>query len=162
MMKNFVFILLALLFAVSSCKKEGRVIYEVQQQELYQNASEKKNLKTTAQFIAIAYSDLFNASITNTELNKLDIAYQAFGDKHVLEDMIIKNFLARGSSTIPTDIVMRADVNVFVEEAYLRFFNRKPNEFESWKMKDLVEKNSDITPQMVFYSLMTSDEYRYY
>lgn len=161
-MKIFAFILLALLFAVSSCKKEGRVIYEVQQQELYQDASEKKNLKTTAQFIAIAYSDLFNSSITNTELNKLDIAYQAFGDKYVLEDMIIKNFLSQGGSAIPSNIAMRADVNTFIQEAYLRFFNRKPNEFESWKMKDLIDKNTDITPQMIYYSLMTSDEYRYY
>lgn len=29
-------------------------------------------------------------------------------------------------------------------------------------MKDLIEKNVDITPKMVYYSMMTSEEYRYY
>jgi hypothetical protein len=63
---------------------------------------------------------------------------------------------------IPADAAMRADIPVFVEQTYLRLFNRKPNEFEAWKMKDLIEKNADISPKMIYYSMMTSNEYRYY
>ena len=144
------------------CNKETRYIYEVEQQELYQSSSEKKTLKTTTQFIAIAYNDLFGASITNSELNKFDIALQAMGDKGIIQDMVIKSLINRSGVQIVTDAAMRADVVTFVDVTYLRFFNRKPTEFEVWKLKDLIEKNTDISPRMVYYSLMTSDEYRYY
>ena len=151
-----------LMLLISSCNKEQRVIYQVQEQELYQSSAEKRNQKSTTQFISIAYNDLFGSSITSGELTKLDIAYQALGDKGVLEDMIVKSLINKPSVQIVTNTVMRADVPAFVESAYLRFFNRKPNEFEAWKVKDLIEKNADITPKMVYYSLMTSEEYRYY
>ena len=146
----------------SGCNKDSRYVYEVQTKELYQNASEKKTLKTTTQFVSIAYSDLFSTSITNDKLNKLDLAYQSLGDKATVEDMIIKSFIAQANSTLPTATAMRSDIPAFVQNAYLRFYNRKPNEFEAWKMKDMIEKNTDITPKMVYYSLMTASEYRYY
>jgi len=153
-------LLIALL--ASSCNKEKRYIYQVQEQELYQNSNEKQTLKSTTQFISIAYSDLFGTSITNDELNKFDVALQAFGDKGVLQDMIVKSLINRSGVQVVTANAMRADIPAFIEGAYLRFYNRKPNEFEAWKMKDLIEKNADITPVMVYYSLMTSEEYRYY
>jgi hypothetical protein len=162
-MKKIVLPLFSLLLvAISSCHKEQRAIYQVQEQELYQSSAEKKTLKTTTQFISIAYNDLFGTNITSSELTKLDVAYQSLGDKHVLEDMIVKSLINSGNVQIVTNTVMRADVPAFVEGVYLRFYNRKPNEFEAWKMKDLIEKNADITPQMIYYSMMTSEEYRFY
>lgn len=161
MKKKYVIISFLLLF-IAGCKKERQVVYEVQEQEIYQNSSEKRNLKTTTQFISIAYNDVFGTNITSTELNKLDIAYQAFGDKYILEDMIIKSLLNRQGAQIPTDQQMRSNIPAFVESAYLKFYNRKPNEFESWKLKDIIEKNQDITVKTVYYSLMTSEEYRYF
>jgi hypothetical protein len=155
-------LLLCGLIFISSCNKEKRAIYQVQEQELYQNSSEKKNLKTTTQFISIAYNDLFGANITSDELTKLDVAYQSLGDKHVLEDMIVKSLINRSGVQIVSNTTMRADIPAFVEGVYLRFYNRKPNEFETWKMKDLIEKNTDITAQMIYYSMMTSEEYRFY
>lgn len=141
---------------------ENRYLYEVQTKEIYQNSSQKQTLKTTTQFVSIAYSDLFNSSITNDVLNKLDIAYQSLGDKKIIEDMIIRTFLQQASSLIPTNNAMRSDIPTFVQNTYLRFYNRKPNEFEAWKVKDMIEKNTDMTPKMIYYTLMTSDEYRYY
>lgn len=162
-MKSFNIIWISsLLLLATACKKEQRVIYEVQQQELYQNASQKTTLKTTTQFITIAYNDLFGANISNDELNKMDIALQSLGDKSVVQDMIVKNLLNRSSVQVVSDNAMRADVPEFVRGAYLRFFNRQPTEFELWKMTDLIQKDQSITPKLVYYSLMTSDEYRYY
>lgn len=161
-MKKTIGIALLLVSILSACNKEKRFIYQVQEQELYQNSSEKKNLKTTTQFISIAYNDLFGTNITNQELNQFDVSLQSFGDKSILQDMIVKSLLERTSSQIPTNANMRADIPAFVEHAYLRFYNRKPNEFEAWKVKDLIEKNADITPKMIYYSLMTGDEYQYY
>ncbi|MCX6198669.1 MAG: hypothetical protein NTY88_05545 [Bacteroidetes bacterium] len=161
--------LMVLLFSVAmlhiGCNTktiEDRYIYDIQTKEIYQSASQKQTLKTTTQFVSIAYSDLNNSSITNDQLNKLDIAYQSLGDKKIIEDMIIKTFLQQANSLIPSNTVMRSDISSFVQNTYLRFYNRKPNEFEAWKVKDMIEKNADITPKMVYYTLMTSDEYRYY
>ena len=157
--------LLVVVLLYSGCNTktiEDRYIYEVQTKEIYQSASQKQTLKTTTQFVSIAYSDLNNSSITNDQLNKLDIAYQSLGDKKIIEDMIIKTFLQQANSLIPSNTVMRSDISSFVQNTYLRFYNRKPNEFEAWKVKDMIEKNADITPKMIYYTLMTSDEYRYY
>ena len=161
-MKKLFFIPLILLLATSACKDEKRYIYEVEEQEIYQSANEKRNLKTTTQFISIAYNDLFGANITNQQLQQFDVALQSFGDKNVTQEMIVKNLINRGGTQIPADLAMRADVAAFVEQTYLRVYNRKPNEFEAWKLKDLVEKNADVTAKMVYFSLMTSEEYKYY
>lgn len=158
-LSNLVLVVLLMQF---SCNKEKRYIYEVQTQELYQTSAQKQYLKTTDQFISIAYSHLFGSSITNNELNQYNVALQALGDKATMQDMIVKSMINKSGVQIVTDAVMRNDVTAFVEETYLRFYNRKPNEFESWKMKDLIEKNTNITPKMIYYAMMTSDEYRYY
>src|SRR5437764_971445 len=122
-MKKIILPLLFLcLLAEFSCHKEQRAIYQVQEQELYQNSSEKKTLKTTTQFISIAYNDLYGTNITSSELTKLDVAYQSLGDKHVLEDMIVKSLI--NSSNIVSDAIMRQDIPAFVEGVYLRFYNR--------------------------------------
>ncbi len=162
MKKTVIPFLMFALFMQTSCHKEKRYIYQVQQQELYENSSQKHTLKSTTQFISIAYSDLFGSSITNEELNKFDVALQSFGDKGILQDMIVKSLLHRSGIQAPDNTAMRADLPAFVENTYLRFLNRKPNEFEEWKMKDMIEKNVDITPTMVYYSIMTSEEYKYY
>lgn len=162
MKKSYFTIAFLLLLGVSACKKEQRYIYETQQQNIYQSANDKRNLKSTAQFITIAYNDLFAANITTEELNKLDIALQAVGDKAVVQDMIVKNFINRSGVQIADNNTMRADIPAFVNDTYLRLYNRKPTATEAWKMKSLIESNTDITAKMVYYSLMTAEEYRFY
>jgi hypothetical protein len=147
---------------LAACKKETQYVYQVQDQVLYQNSGDKKNLKTTEQFITIAYNDLFNAAITTIELNQLNTDLQSFGDDGLIQDMIVKNLLSRSGTQVPANTVMRANVPAFVQQTYLRFYSRQPNEFEAWKMQSLIQQNADVTPQMVYYSVMTSAEYRYY
>ncbi len=154
-------ILIVLLF-VAGCSKEKRYIYQVQEQELYQSAAQKQYLKTTDQFISIAYTHLYGVSITNNQLNQYNVALMALGDKATIQDMIIKSLINKSGVQIPGDAAMRTDVPAFVEQTYLRLLNRKPNEFEAWKLKDLIEKNADVTPKMIYYSMMTGNEYRYY
>lgn len=160
--KVLITVLFIAVLGIASCKKEAKTVYQVQEQELYQSSTQKTNTKTTTQFITIAYNDLFNAAIRTDDLNKMNVALQAFGDKNIVQDMIVKSLLNKQGALIPGDNVMRSDVPTFVQQTYLRFYNRKPNEFEAWKLQNLIETNTDITPQMVYYSIMTSDEYKYY
>jgi Arc/MetJ family transcription regulator len=163
---KYSFLLLAIsLLLQPSCTKiveKKRYTYQIQDQELYQTAAQKLYLKTTDQFISIAYTHLFGVSITNNELNQYNVTLQALGDKATMQDMIVKSMINRSGVQLVTDAAMRADINAFVEQTYLRFYNRKPNEFEQWKMKDIIEKNTDITPKAIYYSMMTANEYRYY
>ena len=154
-------ILISLLFA--SCKKEVQTVYQVQNQVLYQNSSQKTNLKTTNQFISIAYNDLYNASISTVQLNNLNLCLEAFGDQATMEDIIVKNLLNNGGVSMPDSATMMADLPTFINQTYIRFYNRQPTAQEVWKMQSLIlQPGSNINPKMIYYAMLTSTEYRYY
>ena len=145
-----------------SCSKEKNIIYDVNDVNVNRPEGNKDYVKSLAEFISIAYTDLFGQNITQAQLQTLAVPYSGFGDLKLIEDLIIKNFLNEPSAIVPTDAAMRANVDVFIANTYQKFFNRNPNEFELWHMKNLIDENADITPELVYYAIMTSNEYRYY
>jgi hypothetical protein len=149
---------MAMLF--TACKKE--YIFGVDDVDVVQNSASKNNVKTTTEFVSIAYSDIFGSTVPQTYLTKLSLAYLAFGDKKLVEDIIIKNMLNAPGVQLPTQQTMLADVDLFINNTYKKFYNRTPSEFELWKMKQLIQADSTITPELVYYAFLTSDEYRYY
>ena len=44
----------------------------------------------------------------------------------------------------------------------MKLFNRKPDAFEKWHFTELINNHTNITAKIFYYSLMTSNEYRYY
>ena len=161
MTRIFGFVLI-LSFTVFSCTKEKSYLYEVEPITVEQDGSNKNNLKSDFEFISIAYSDLFGTTISRDDSVDLSLAYSSFGDRKLIEDMIIRNFLNDPSVNIPTSIQMRNDINLFINDTYKKLFNRAPNEFEAWYVVNLIENDTDITSEIVYYSFMTSNEYRYY
>jgi len=160
-LKYFSLFIIAVVF-FSCKKKETDYIYDVNDVTVSQSGISKPNVKNTIEFISIAYSDLFGTTIGATELTELSLCYLAFGDKKFIEDLIIRNFLNKTGVIIPTQSTMTADVNAFVQATYRKFYNRDPNEFEKWQIVNYINTTSSITPELVYYSFMTSDEYRYY
>jgi hypothetical protein len=156
------FLVTAIGLSISGCKKEKDIIYEVNDVNVEQPNANKDYAKTLVEFISIAYADLFDSNISQAQLQTLAVPYAGFGDLKLIEDMIIKNFLKDPSAVVPSDSEMRANVDQFLLDTYQKFFNRYPNEFELWHLRSLVNDNSDITPELVYYSIMTSNEYRYY
>lgn len=157
------FITAVLLFAVS-CKKESPTsyIYGVNTTTVSQDGVSKPNPKSTVEFISIAYSDLFGNTIDLNTLNELGTAYEAFGDKKLIEDLIIRNMLNAQQALIPSQASMSANVPAFIVSTYKKFYNREPNEFELWQFTNLINTDTSITPELVYYAFMTSNEYRYY
>lgn len=157
-------LLLALVIFTSSCKKEAPTtyIYGVNSVGVTQDGVSKPNVKSTVEFISIAYSDLFGNTINQATLTDLGTAYVAFADRKLIEDMIIRNFLNTPGIDIPTLTDMNANVPTFIINSYKKFYNREPNEFELWQMENLIESDAAITPELVYYAFMTSNEYRYY
>lgn len=152
------------LLVAGSCKKDPpkTYIYGVNGTTVTQDGVAKPNVKSTLEFISIAYSDLFGTTIDQTTLTELGTAYSAFGDKKLIEDLIIRNFLNSQNASIPTVTQMNSDVKQFVVNTYKKFYNREPNEFELWQFTNLINSDSTMTPEMVYYAFMTSNEYRYY
>lgn len=165
-MKKTIYIFLCVFgIMLNSCTKheiEKRYVFGVDKVTIRQPGTEKPNTKTTTEFISICYSDLFGSSISNSTLVKLSNAYVAFGDKKLVEDIIIRNFLNSTAVIMPTTTEMRNDPEGFVENCYKKFFTRYPSEFEKHNMAQMIETDSEMTPDQVFYAFLTSNEYRYY
>lgn len=153
---------LFLILTAIGCKPDPDIIYQVDDVAVSRPAGQKGSQKSLTEFISIAYADVIEQSITQDILIALSQPYSGFGDLKYIEDLIIRNLLNAPNAQLPSNTEMRADVNGFVIGTYQRFFNRNPNEFEQWYLKNLIDDNPDITPELVYYSIMTSDEYRYY
>ena len=151
------------LIALCACKKEKNVLYNLNDVTIEQNTSNKDHLKSNIEFISIAYSDIFGTIIPMSKLSDLTQTYNAFGDKYMIEAMVIKNFLNEPNNTIPNiDRTSNASIQIFVNNIYKKLFNRNPDEYELWFVSDMIAKDTDLSAELVYYSLMTSNEYRYY
>ena len=157
-----ILVLFLFLFVFNSCKKETEYIYEVNDVQVSQEDIGKGIPKSTIEFLSIAYSDIFGNTISQNQLNRLSLLYLAFGDKKLLEDLLIKNMINRPESLLPSNQTMRADVDLFIVNAYQKLYNRSPNELEVFTLKKNINENAQMTAVMVYYAMMTSDEYRYY
>ncbi len=144
-----------------SCTKEEKTyLYDVNSVNVNQNGAIKNNVKNTTEFISIAYADLFGRNISSADLVELNTVYNAFGDQKMIEDRIILNFIEKPGSLIPTSV--GSDTVKFVTDTYKKLYNRDPNAIEKYYFKESIRTNSSITPAMVYYALMTADEYRFY
>jgi len=145
-----------------SCKKETEYVYGVTDVELNQSGANKPNVKSTNEFIAIAYSDIFGTTIPNDKLVKLQSSYTAFGDQKFIEQLVVRNFLNQPGNALPSQVEMTADLDKFIVDTYIKFFARRPNEYEAYYLKTMLTTDPSITPELVYYAMMTSNEYRYY
>lgn len=156
-----IFISTLITLSFSSCKKK-EYIYEVNDESITKEGVNKSTLKNNTEFISMVYSDLYGTTIPNAKLTNLSLEYDACGDKELIEDLIIRNLLNDPSVQLPTKIYMDNNLDAFIDNTYKKFFNRTPNEMELWNLKRIIQEDASITPEMVYYSFLTSDEYRFY
>ena len=160
-MRKLIFIFSVLL--LFSCKKEKQITYQLNDVTIENNTANKDHLKSTIEFISIAYSDIFGTVISTNKLAELSQIYKAFGDKKLIEQMVIKNFLNEPSIQIAQiDRSSMSTINSFVQNAYTKLYNRTPDEYELWFVADMITKDNDLTSELIYFSLMTANEYRYY
>jgi hypothetical protein len=150
----------ALIFA--SCAKDATKIYDINKQQISLTNIDKSAQKKDLEFISNAHNDLFGTPINSQMLNATLIDLAASNDRKLVTDLIIRQLLNRADLPIPTNVSMRNDLDLFVKNTYKRFFHRDPNPFEALKMRQFIENEAATTPVMVWYSFLTSDEYRYF
>ena len=77
--------------------------------------------------------------------------------------MVIKNFLNESSIQIPQiDRNSISTINEFVNSTYRKLYNRNPDAYELWFISDMIQGDTDLTSELIHFSLMTANEYRYY
>jgi hypothetical protein len=159
---RFITTCVLLFVLLASCTKEKKYQYGVTPVTVGEENGSKSNVKSTTEFISIAYSDLFNTNIPQSKLINLSIAYSSFGDYKIIEQRIISSFLNDTNVVIPAQPAVNGDTSQFVVNCYKKFYNRLPNDLEIHYWKELIRSNSSVNPTSVYYAMMTSDEYRFY
>jgi hypothetical protein len=160
-MKYQLFTFILVLFFVG-CAKDATKIYDINKQQISLTTINKTAQKQDLEFISNAHNDLFGTPINSQMLSATLYDLAASNDKKLVTDLVIRQMLNRTDLPIPTNISMRNDVDLFVKITYKRFFHREPNPFEALKMQQFIEKEASTTPVMVWYSFLTSDEYRHF
>lgn len=160
-MKNIIYILL--LIVLSSCKRDPSYIFEVNDVTVTASTGEKNRLKTDIEFVSIAHTDIFGSNISSKDLENIVTTYKSFGDKSLTIEMIIRKFIDDGGVNItPIDKSSNTSIESFVINTYKKLYNREPDAFEKWYLSDLIANDDVINAEMVYFSMMTANEYRYY
>lgn len=147
---------------ITGCTKEKDMVYEVNPVQVQSGNPVKNHVKNTSEFVSIVHADLFGTHVTQAELVKLNTVYTAFGDKKVIEDIIVKNYLNDPAVSIPSVPAVNGDTSRFITDTYKKFYNREPDVFEAYYLKEQVRLNASLDPMVIYYVFMTSDEYRFY
>lgn len=152
-----------LLLSFASCKKqETKYEYGVNTVNVLPNNLTKTKLKTTDQYIAILYANLFQKALSGNQLFQISQCFDSMGDQILARQLIIANFMGKPGVIVPTDTEMKNDIPKFIEETYVKFYVRRPSEAEKEYLKQMILTDPKITAELVYFSFAMSDEYMYY
>jgi len=152
----------ALAAVLASCKKDPEVMYEINPVELYSNAAEKDKLKSSEQFISILFTNLFQQALSSNQIFEITQCLESIGDKELAREVLISNFFNASGVIMPTEEQMDANMDGFLDDTYTRFFVRLPSEAERTWMRNFIQNNPFMTPELVYFSFALSNEYLYY
>tara|TARA_B110000881_G_C18549307_1_gene503118 strand:+ start:1065 stop:1541 length:477 start_codon:yes stop_codon:yes gene_type:complete len=158
-MKKILFILVSVLL-ISSCVKDD--VYELNEVLANSYNANKNKLKSSNQFISILHANLFQKALSANELVEISRCIESIGDKEVAHEIVLSNFMNKEGVIIPSDSLMRDDLNVFIEESYKRFFVRDITEAEREFFLSFFESHPNVSAEMVYMAFSLSNEYQYY
>lgn len=156
------FMMIVALIAVPSCHKEKDVIYGLNEVPAVPINAEKNKLKSSAQYLAILHANLFQQALSSNEMVELADIIEAFGDKSLIHEVIISNFMNKPGVILPPDSLMRANLDSFITETYKRFFVRPPSELEKEHFRNYLQMHENVTPELVYMAFALADEYQFY
>lgn len=158
-MKKILFILVSFSL-LSSCVKDD--VYELNEVQSNSYNANKNKLKSSNQFISILHANLFQKALSANELVEISRCIESIGDKKVVHEIVLSNFMNKEGVIIPSDSLMRDDLNVFIEESYKRFFVRDITEAEREFFLSFFESHPNVSAEMVYMAFSLSNEYQYY
>jgi hypothetical protein len=159
-MRNLLIICVCL--TALSCQKDLQKVYDINRQQVSLTTIDKDNFKQELSLISLAHTDLFATPIEGWKLNQCIADFAATNDKEAMLDLILRGFLNQNNLPLPTDTQMRNDIESFVSTTYQKFYHREPSPFEAFKLKQIIENDTALKPVMLYYSFLSSDEYRFF
>tara|TARA_B110000116_G_C16725190_1_gene531048 strand:+ start:690 stop:1172 length:483 start_codon:yes stop_codon:yes gene_type:complete len=160
MIRKIIFFLILIIF-LNSCKKDDP-IYEINQINASSYNANKNKLKTPSQYISILYANLFQKALSPNELVEITRCIESVGDKQIVHEVIISNFMNKEGVSIPSDSLMREDLNLFLEETYKRFYVRDITEAEREYFLNFFASHPNVSSEMVYTAFSLSNEYQFY
>ncbi len=153
-----------MLFSFSSCKKKNNTTYDygVNTVDVLPNNVNKTRLKTTDQYVAILYANLFQKALSSNQLFEISNCFESVGDQILARQILIANLMKKTGVIIPSDAQMKADLPKFIEDTYVRFYVRTPTETEKEYLKQMILGDPNITAELVYFAFALSNEYMYY
>ena len=158
---NKIIVFFLLIFIVSSCQKDD-IVYDINQLQSSSYNANKNKQKSIGQYISIVYANLFQKALSSNELVEITRCIESIGDKQVAHEIVLSNFMNSDDVIIPSDSLMRADLDVFLEETYKRFFVREITEAEREFFLNYLNANPNVSSEMVYMSFALSNEYQFY
>ena len=158
---NKIIVFFFLISIFSSCQKDD-IVYDINQLQSSSYNANKNKLKSVSQYISIVYANLFQKALSSNELVEITRCIESIGDKQVAHEIVLSNFMNEPDVIIPSDSLMRADLDLFLEETYKRFFVRDITEAEREFFLNYLNTNPNVSSEMVYMSFALSNEYQFY
>ena len=158
---NKIIVFFLLILIVSSCQKDD-IVYDINQLQSSSYNANKNKQKSIGQYISIVYANLFQKALSSNELVEITRCIESIGDKQVAHEIVLSNFMNEPDVIIPSDSLMRADLDLFLEETYKRFFVREITEAEREFFLNYLNANPNVSSEMVYMSFALSNEYQFY
>ena len=160
---NSIKLLLFLTFVLglSACQKDYDV-YGVNDLTILPVNSEKVKPKTSAQFISILYTNLFQEPIGPNKMIQAQTAIASIGDKQIAYDMLVSKYMNDTRVILPSNDDMRADPEQFIRATYKRFLVRQPTEAELKWMVNYIESRPQMTTELAYFAFATCNEAFHY
>ena len=159
---KYIIYALSLLFLFASCQPEDKYLYEVNSVDVLPVNANKTKQKTIEQFVSILYANLFQTALSADEMVEIRKVVQSIGDKELVYEILISNFMNKPGVIVPSDEEMRGDIDEFLVETYKRFYVRFPTEAEKAYMRNFIESDPNVTAELVYFSFALSNEYQFY
>ena len=152
--------LLILGILIASCKKN--LGYDVNTLSAEPPNANKKKLKTEEQYVSILHANLFQKALSANELVEIVNVIMSVGDKDLVHEMIISNFMNKPEVILPSDAEMRADIDGFIDKVYDRFLVRPPSQAEKTWFRNFIEAYPNLSAELVYFAFALCNEYLYY
>ncbi|MEM6261074.1 MAG: hypothetical protein AAGI38_01100 [Bacteroidota bacterium] len=146
----------------SCTSDEDQYLYEVEQFDLVPPSGNQDKAKTTNQYISILYADVFEKALAANDQVEIGNAMFSIGDQELARQVVISNFLNHPEAQVPSRKVMLEDLDQFVIDTYRKFFIRDPSQAELAYVKSFIEADPNVSPEVVYLTFATSNEYQYY
>lgn len=148
------------------CKKEKvDTLYEVIETPSYGDNLNKDKSKTNIEFHSILTTNLFQKPASINELTRTDRVLQSCGDKTLINEVVISNYMNSPTVILPSRQRMYDSTEKFIEETYIRFFIRRPTQAEKTWFTNFINANKSnpaFRPELVYTAFAASDEYMFY